>query len=307
MSTLLRSLLCLLACSLPLSAACPPQEPPKPELPPSPPPAPEPEPAERVPPTKAEVQAALAALAAGLAQTAPEDQIAALEAARAVLAPELVEAIAKATSHEVPEVALAALDALGRMDFEPALAELLRLHKRAKKLDDDDRLCAGLLRAIARYGREANLTLFSKAAFKTGKPQTTRACILAFGRVRSDRALEALLDMVHRAPILPGAGKGQGQGNSPYRAEFRLALAVLTGQDLGLDRRDWQAWWNKNRKSFHVASEEPELERQLANPWQSYWEGREGSRGGGGDGEGDSGGGEGGDEGGGGGGKRSAS
>jgi uncharacterized membrane protein YgcG len=260
-----------------------------------------------VPPTKQEVQAALEALAKGLAQPAPEDQIAALEAARAVLAPELVEAIAEATGHQVPEVALAALDALGRMDFEPALAELLRLQKRAKKLNDDDRLCAGLMRAIARYERENNLTLFSKAAFKTGKPQTTRACILAIGRVRTDRALEELMDMVHRSPVFPGPGKGQGQGNSANRAEFRLALAVLTGQDLGLDRRDWQAWWNKNRKSFHVASEEPELERQLANPWQSYWEGREGSRGGGGDGEGDSGGGEGGDEGGGGGGKRSAS
>lgn len=285
----LRSIAALAAlCWLPCPAAAfpvlgLPQEPPKPETPPTP------EPAERVPPTKAEVQAALAALAAGLAEPAPEDQIAALEAAREVLAPELVAAISKATAHEVPEVALAALDALGRMDFEPALAELLRLQKRAKKLNDDDRLCAALLRAIARYGREANLPLFSKAAFKTGKPQTTRACILALGRVRSDRALEELLDLVNRAPLLPGTGKGQG--GTPNRAEFRLALAVLTGQDLGLDRRDWQAWWNQNRKQFHVAAEEPELEGQLGNQWRAYWEGREGARGTGDGGEREQGGG----------------
>lgn len=295
MNILLRSIAALAAlCWLPCPAAAfpvlgLPQEPPKPETPPTPEPAPEP--AERVPPTKAEVQAALAALAAGLKLPAPEDQIAALEAAREVLAPELVEAISGATSHEVPEVALAALDALGRMDFEPALAELVRLHKRAKKLTEDDRLGAALLRAIARYGREANLTLFSKAAFKTGKPQTTRACILALGRVRSDRALGELLDLVNRAPILPGTGQGQG-GNSPHRSEFRLALAVLTGQDLGLDRRDWQAWWNQNRKRFHVPAEEPQLEGQLGNQWRAYWEGHEGARGAGGGGEREQGGGD---------------
>jgi hypothetical protein len=257
------------------------QEPPKPPapVPPEPePPAPEPPAPAPEPPSAESIAATLKSLAEALKTGSPEEQIAAVEAAREVRAKEIVKALVETTEAEIPEVRRAALDSLGRMDFEPALEELKKLAKRARKLLEDDVLCAELYKAISRYGRGENLAMFAKAAFKTDRPQTTRACILAFGKVRTHKSLEELIALMNRAPMAPG----QGPQSALHLGEFRLALHVLTGLDQGNERSAWQAWWNDNKKIFEVAPEEPELERGLGNLWRAYWEGREAPRGDGG-------------------------
>lgn len=254
------------------------QEPPQPPTPEPVPPAPEPPAPAPEPPSAETIAATLKSLAEALKTGSPEEQIAAVEAAREVRAKEVVKALVEATEAEIPEVRRAALDSLGRMDFEPALEELKKLAKRARKLLEDDLLCGELYKAISRYGREDNLAMFAKAAFKTDRPQTTRACILAFGKVRTDKCLEELIALMNRAPMAPG----QGPQSALHLGEFRLALHVLTGLDEGNERSAWQAWWNDNKKTFEVAPEEPELERGLGNLWRAYWEGRETPRGDGG-------------------------
>jgi HEAT repeat protein len=221
------------------------------------------------PPTEEEIDAALEALAEGLDKDSPEDKIAAIQAAAGVKAKQLAKAIARATDSKLLEVQLAALDALGRMDIDPALAELERLAKRAKKLTKNDELCAELYKAMGRYGSEQNLALFAKKAFQNDRPKTNRACILAFGKVRTDESLKELISMMNRAPIL----QGKGQTKWHHWSDLNLALRVLTGADVESERKAWQAWWNENKKSFRVPADEPELDKKFANAWRTYWEG----------------------------------
>jgi hypothetical protein len=53
--------------------------------------------------------------------------------------------------------------------------------------------------------------------------------------------------------------------------EFRVALAILTGEDHGASKEAWQAWWRENRKSFSVPPAPPRIHDDLRSMWESYW------------------------------------
>lgn len=235
------------------------------------------------PPTQEQIEAASTALAAGLEAEAPEDRIAAVRAAGKVPAKAIAKALAKVAKTEIPEVAGVALQTLGTMGLEDALGELRKLSKSKGDHRDLDELSAKLIQAIARYGEAKDLKLYTDRVFESGRPQTTRACLLAFGQVRTDRSLEELIDVMNRAPI----STGRGERDFSHWADLELALKVLTGADAGKERRDWQRWWNDNKKSFHVSETAPELERKDQALWDRAWaEPRESGRGREGDGEG---------------------
>ena len=219
------------------------------------------------PPTEEEVAAALEDLAKGLERTAIEDRIAAVRAAGGVPAEDVVEALSEAAAPKDRELCKAVLDVLGRMEFEPALAELRRLAKRSRELKQDDELTAELYKAIGRSADPEDLKLFCKHVFQADRPKTTRACLLSIARVRTDDALEDLIDLMNRAPIQ------QGKNREKWRhwADLHLALHVVTGANPGSDRPAWQAWWNDNKKSFSVSEESAELDRKLGVLWNAYW------------------------------------
>lgn len=219
------------------------------------------------PPTPEQIEAASEALTAGLKAEAPEDRIAAVRAAGKVPAKAIAKALAKVAKNETPEVSGAALESLGLMGLDAALSELRKLSKAKGDLRDQDELSGKLIQAIARYRDEKDLKLFSSRAFQTGRPKQTRASLLAFGQVRTDRSLGELIDLMNRAPL----STGRGERDLSHWADLQLTLKVLTGADAGKERRDWQNWWNNNKKSFHVSEAAPELERKDQALWDRAW------------------------------------
>jgi hypothetical protein len=57
----------------------------------------------------------------------------------------------------------------------------------------------------------------------------------------------------------------------PAMGEFRLALAVLTGVDMGESQEAWTAWWNDNKQSVRVSIDPPQIDKPLQMRWNAYW------------------------------------
>ena len=55
------------------------------------------------------------------------------------------------------------------------------------------------------------------------------------------------------------------------RRRERLALAVLSGQDLGTSKLPWIDWWRDAKKAFKVAAQHPRIAPELWAAWEEYW------------------------------------
>lgn len=227
----------------------------------------------------------------------PAKRIEAIGKSVEVVDARVIELVAKGLGDKDQGVNVAALDALGRMRHPNSLDALHAYYKREhKKLSDDMTVLPALIKAIGRHGSPSSIALLKEDAFEQRSYLAGQARILALGNIRTNEALEALIDRSK------AVGPHRMDG---LRNDMRVAIAQLTGLDLGPDSTAWLRWWQDNKKSFEVAKEPPKLEAGMARQWQRYWgvpgkdgEGEEGparrrgSRGG-------EGGGKGGDEGGG--------
>lgn len=165
-----------------------------------------------------------------------------------------------------PEVWRAALAALGEQRLPQSLAVLAKASKR-KDLRSNEAVATALLRAIAEHEHPRAIELLAKDATSTPGQDPLRARILGLARVRTDEALEAVLDLMNRSTT----GRGRNGGRVLQMEDFRLALAVLTGQDHGNDATAWMRWHNDVRRKFHVAEEAPALPKDLDRRWRKYW------------------------------------
>jgi hypothetical protein len=158
----------------------------------------------------------------------------------------------------------AVIDGLGHMP-EPAALEVLLGHgARAKRdLEKDPTTHALLIRSIGRHGAEKSIPYLTKDLFSAKDRQVVQARILSLGRVRSVKAVEALIAMSRKA--------GGRRGNSRHEADLRLALCVLTGVDNGKRSAGWNVWWNDNKKTLEISKEPADLPRSLSRQWERYW------------------------------------
>ena len=204
--------------------------------------------------------------------TAEEERIDALAEAKGVLDPRVVALVADALRDRSVTVRRGAIDALGAIDDPEALQQLHRLYGRDEKLRKDEETFVRLLRAIGRKGQPSSVAILVDDVFDQVTVRTATARIQGLGRIRTDESLAALFELTTKAggrsPRRSRAGEDSG---TPVDRALRLSIAVLSGQELEVDRAVWQRWWSENRKTFHVEKERPVLSASLVAQWEQYW------------------------------------
>lgn len=213
-------------------------------------------------PTRAQIDAALKDLAAGLASKEPADRTAALRRALLVPAPEVAAAATAALKDKSPDVQVAAMELLGTIRTPDGLKQLVRIAS-DKALRKDARLFSTSLKAIGRYGDKSSISVLADSPWDNTDASVVRARIMSLGNIRDTASIEALMSMMNKGG--PPIGE-----DSPFMPDFRLALARLTGTDQTTNKSLWQSWWNKN-KGFKVPADPPALTSDLQTRWDEYW------------------------------------
>ena len=187
----------------------------------------------------------------------------AIAAAVPVVDARVISAMQKGLSDKESSVVVVTVESLGKMKHPSALDALVAFYKREhKKLAEDLTVMPALLKAIGRHGSPTTIALLKEDAFDQKTYLAGQARILSLGNVRTNEALEALIDLSK----MVGPQRMDG-----LRNDMRVSLGQLTGLDLGPDSVAWTRWWNDNRKGFEVTKEAPKLDAALQRPWDAYW------------------------------------
>lgn len=245
-------------------------------------------------PTDEEVDAAVEKLKAVLKEGSFDEKVQALEEARAVPHKDVVKIVVTAVKDDAKEVRLAAVTALGYLEVDRALDTLHGWSKKKTMTKDDD-FALELFKAIGRHGDKGSLKYLEDNIFSSPN-KVLEARIIAMGKIRHEDAVGEVIGIMNKMRSNNG-GKGGGKGgggkeqeeNVPHMDAVRLALHALTGANEGTSRRDWQTWWNENKRKLEIdAKEMPPMERSLETKWLEFWnekrkreEGERGERGGG--------------------------
>ncbi|QDU83664.1 hypothetical protein Pla163_07630 [Planctomycetes bacterium Pla163] len=243
-------------------------------------------------PTDEEVEAAVAKLKAALDEGSFDEKVQALEAARSVPHKDVVKIVATAVKDDAKEVRIAAVTALGYLDVDQALDTLHGWSKKKTMTKDDD-FALALFKAIGRHGDKSSLKYLEDNIFSSPK-KVLEARIVAMGKIRHEDAVEEVIGIMNKMRSNEGGPGGNGKEqkeNVPHMDAVQLALHALTGANEGTSRRDWQTWWNENKRKLEIDPKEmPPMERSLENKWLEFWNERRkregGERGGEGGGRG---------------------
>lgn len=208
------------------------------------------------------VEAAVAALEEAFADGDAEARVAAIAAAVPVVDPKVIAAVARGLSDEDPAVVLAACDALGRMPHGESLDQLERHYRKVKKHPDDEAELVAVLKAVGRLADPDGIEVLADDPFKAKAYPVIQARLLGLGNVRSNDAVEALVDLMKKV------GK---RDLDSYMGDLRLALVQLTGEDRGDDPRQWQTWWQEQHRDFEVSATPKPLPPEMALRWNAFW------------------------------------
>jgi HEAT repeat protein len=212
---------------------------------------------------------AVAALDEAMKGADAQAKVEAIEQYGGVRSDEVIHAIAKGLKEKEPRVKIAAADALGWSKSPEALKQLHREVRRNPKLSDDESLFAALLQAIGRHGDATSIEVLSDKPFGGLTYATGRARILGLANIRDTKALDELFQLMKLG------GSTSGKSRQPPARRFaddaRLALARLTGEDLGTSKEAWEDWWRKKRSGFKVSPQPKELAPELRSRWVAYW------------------------------------
>jgi HEAT repeat protein len=238
-----------LALVLTLLAAPPAQDP----KPPPPPPAPE------------AVRSAVEALERAFSKGESGERVRAIEAAAELADESVVGQIARGLDDKEPGVRQAAVKALRFQSHPKAIEPLNAALKKQVRREIPDQELAALITAVGQHASRSSLELLAGGTLERTHEHSTRARILALGRIRDPEAVAELIALMNKA------GQGQAGAGNLYDRDFRLALWALTGRDEGAARESWMRWWNDNKRTLEIAPE-PALEpRPLALQWRRLW------------------------------------
>jgi len=214
-------------------------------------------------PTPERVEAAAAQLEAAFKDGDAEARIAALRASVDAVDARVIGLVAKGLKDKERPVALAACDTLGRMPHPDSLAALKSFYAGEKKqLGKDEEGLVAVLTAIGRLGDPKGIEVLVDSPFKAKGYPVVQARFFGLANIRSTESLEALFGLMNKV------------GNRDldrYMGDIRLALVRLTGEDRGSDPRQWQAWWQSNKKGYQVTPEAKELPPEMRLRWNAYW------------------------------------
>jgi hypothetical protein len=187
----------------------------------------------------------------------------AIAAAVPVVDARVISAMQKGLTDKESSVVVVTVESLGKMKHPSALDALVGFYKREhKKLADDLTVLPALIKGIGRHGSPTTIALLKEDAFDQKTYLSGQARILSLGNIRTNAALEALMDLSK----MVGPNRMDG-----LRNDMRVSIAQLTGLDLGPDSVAWTRWWNDNKKGFEVTKEAPKLDAGLQRTWDAYW------------------------------------
>ncbi len=221
-------------------------------------------------PPQADVDAAIEAVETDVKNGDEIGADASIQKLGLLLSPDAVRTLASLHRARSTSVIVAAIEALGRMPMKEASKALQRLYFASQKLRDDEYLLPVLLKAIGRRGDPSSLAVLTDKPLKNLTHASGTARILGVARIRENASIEALV----KAMQLGGSDSRRRSsvvGAPRFGNEFRLALAVLTGQDLGTAKLAWIDWWRDAKKTFQVSAQPPVLARPLWTAWEEYW------------------------------------
>ncbi|HEX9792748.1 MAG TPA: HEAT repeat domain-containing protein [Planctomycetota bacterium] len=183
----------------------------------------------------------------------------------------VVKALAGGLKHADSEVRIATLRAL-RFNEDPAALTTLLGQAKNKKLLEDPKAAIEFYMGLGQKADKKAVPVIGKGLkIDDGGDRVMMARIAALGRIRDKASVEELLSF---------QVAGNARRAHPYQKHINVALAVLTGAEMG-SRDHWQSWWNDNKNSFEVAADLPELPEQIKRAWGKIWsdESLEGVRG----------------------------
>lgn len=221
------------------------------------------------PPSKAEVEAMVTQLRAAWKAKDAGLKVTAITAAKDVVHPKVIKEVARGLKDKEAAVRSAAIDALRWTAHPDSLKALTAVWKKDKDLRKDVELAAPFLKAIGQHGALSSLKLLTDKPLENTAQKALQARILSIGNIRSVKAIEALIDMMAKGG---NAGRRGGRARGGRnRNDYRVALTVLTGVDLGADMDSWKKWWDKNQKGYKVKPKMPALPRDVERNWNLFW------------------------------------
>ena len=213
-------------------------------------------------PDPARVKEVVAELESALKRGDKDAKVRALEAAGRVPAPAVIKAVARGFKDKEHDVKRATILALRFSPHPDALAALHRAFKSDRAIRKDGDLSGSILKAIGQHADPSSIKILTDDLFETRNYAAIKARILSLGRIRTKRAVEALLDLM----------KVTDQRTiDRYMGDFRLSLMILTGTDRGPSSAMWHRWWQNNKKTFEVAPEHPPISKPQLIRWARYW------------------------------------
>jgi hypothetical protein len=220
-------------------------------------------------PDKETVSAAMEGLREGLRAKDAEARAAAIETYGYVQDDAVFREVGKALRDRDDRVRLEAIQALGWAEDKDALRQLHRLYHRDKKLRSDETLFTTLLKAIGRHKDASSVKVLIDSPFDGLTIATGQARIFGLGNIRSKDSVEELVKAMRLGGSEPRGGRTVGR--SRFMVDVRVALFILTGVDNGEDKEAWQQWWRKNKKSFRMTPERPDVPDDIKATWETYW------------------------------------
>ena len=215
------------------------------------------------PPEPERIAAAVSLLEAAFKTGEMADRIGAIRGGSEVLDARVVAWIAKGLKVKEPAVRVEAIEALGRMPHPDSLAALQNYYRVEKKrLRKDPSLLPRVLNALSAQGNPSAIDILLDDVQAQMVDRTLRARFYGLARIRSEQSIEAVFDLMKLVGFIE---------IYTYAEDFRLALVVLTGEDLGRNHDSWHAWWNANRKTFEVDPRMPKLQGGDWTRWSDYW------------------------------------
>ncbi|MBK7876778.1 MAG: HEAT repeat domain-containing protein [Planctomycetes bacterium] len=214
------------------------------------------------PPDPARVKAAVAELEKAFKSSTKDEKLKAIQKQSEIVDADVAKALGKGLADKEVDVQRSTIEALRWMDHPTAVEELHAAARTRKELRKEPPLFAALLRAIGQHGSPKSVEVLTDDVWTVVETSVIEARILGLGQIRTNQAVEALMD------LMKVAGPQRIQNVMPY---FRLALARLTGVDKGQSQQMWQDWWSDNKGKFKVAATPPELPRELQFRWDTYW------------------------------------
>lgn len=175
----------------------------------------------------------------------------------------IVKVVTTLYDNDLP-VRILAVEALGGMTSKRSLLALSKyFERRHHKTRLDVEIWPRLFQELGRRGDPLAIPTLLIDVRGQMAARTLRARLFALASIRDAESIEGVLSVLedlddfHRVRSLPDA---------------RIALLVLTGQELEGSAEDLREWWNRSREEFVLPPSPPRLEGEAWQAWRGFWQ-----------------------------------